>query len=63
MYCGNLSEGFREIAKESKDRYPYYAFQYGVFKFPSGNNDSNTLYYQPFATTRNDLDLMELRTE
>ena len=63
LYCGNLSNGFTEIVKESKDGYPYYAFQYGVFKFPCGNNVSDMLYYQPFATKYNDLDLMSLFIE
>lgn len=58
LYCGNISEGFSEILKESKDRYPYYSFAFGVFKFPGGENHSNTLYYQPVATKFHDLDLM-----
>ena len=60
MYCGNLKEGFKEIYKEKKDCMPYYTFQFGVFKFPYGVNNTDTLYFQPVAT-RNDLKLMSLR--
>ena len=60
MYCGNLQEGFTEIYKEKKDCMPYYTFQFGVFKFPYGVNNTDTLYFQPVAT-RNDLKLMSLR--
>lgn len=58
MYCGNMKEGFREIYKEKKDGMPYYTFQFGVFKFPYGVNNSDILYFQPVATKNNDQDLM-----
>lgn len=58
MYCGNLKEGFKENYKEKKDRLPYYTFQFGVFKFPYGVNNTDTLYFQPVATRDNDLRLM-----
>ncbi|MBP9983493.1 MAG: hypothetical protein KBF13_00025 [Prevotella sp.] len=54
MYMGNLKEGFKEIYKEKKDNMPYYTFQFGVFKFPVGKNNSDTLFFQPVATTKND---------
>lgn len=57
LYCGNLNKGFREIYKEKKDRWPM-IFQFGVFKFPQGWNKSDTLYFQPVATNKNDLSLM-----
>jgi hypothetical protein len=60
MYMGNLQEGFKEIYKEKKDGMPYYTFQFGVFKFPYGVNNTNTLYFQPVATKKNDLCLMAL---
>lgn len=60
MYMGNLQEGFKEIYKEKKDSMPFYTFQFGVFKFPSGVNNNNTLYFQPVATKNNDLDLMAI---
>ena len=59
LYCGNMEKGFREIYKERKDLWPY-AFQFGVFRFPSGRNDANTLYFQPIATYKNDLSLLAL---
>ena len=58
MYCGNLKDGFREIYKEKKDGMPYYTFQFGVFKFPYGINNSDVLYFQPVATKVNDQHLM-----
>lgn len=58
MYMGNLQEGFKEIYKEKKDCMPYYTFQFGVFKFPAGVNNSDTLYFQPVATKKNDLSLL-----
>ena len=60
MYCGNLDEGFREIYKEKKDWLPFTLFQFGAFKFPSGVNVSDTLYFQPAATTKNDQCLMAI---
>ena len=61
MYCGNLKDGFRKIFKERKDGMPYYTFQFGVFKFPYGINNSDVLYFQPVATKKNDLCLMAYR--
>lgn len=58
MYMGNIQEGFKEIYKEKKDCMPFYTFQFGVFKFPAGVNNSDTLYFQPVATNKHDLDLM-----
>ena len=55
MYSGNLQDGFKEIYKEKKDCMPYYTFQFGVFKFPYGVNNTETLYFQPVATRMNDL--------
>ena len=60
MYMGNLQEGFKEIYKEKKDCMPYYTFQFGVFRFPYGLNNTDTLYFQPVATKKNDLSLMAL---
>lgn len=61
MYMGNLHEGFKEIYKEKKDCMPFYTFQFGVFKFPYGVNNSDTLYFQPVATKKNDLTLMSIK--
>lgn len=63
MYCGNLKNGFKEIYKEKKDCMPYYTFQFGVFKFPYGVNNTDTLYFQPVATNKNDLRLMLYKEE
>lgn len=61
LYCGNVKEGFREIYKEKKDCLPLYTFQFGVFKFPYGVNNTDTLYFQPVATKKNDLSLMAIK--
>ena len=58
MYCGNLKDGFEEIYKEKKDGMPYSTFMFGAFKFPSGYNNGNSLFFQPIATKKNDLNLM-----
>lgn len=60
MYIGNLYEGFKEIYKDTKDCLPFYTFQFGVFKFPVGVNNTATLWFQPVATKEHDLDLMTI---
>ena len=60
MYVGNLQDGFKELYKEEKDFLPYYTFQFGVFKFPSGINNTDTLFFQPIATKKNDNALLAL---
>lgn len=60
MYIGNLIEGFKEVYKEKKDCMPYYTFQFGAFKFPSGENNTEKVYFQPVATQKHDLDLMAI---
>lgn len=57
MYAGNMEDGFKEINKEKKDWLPY-ALQFGTFRFPSGENKSSKLYFQPVATCKHDLDLI-----
>ena len=42
---------------------PYYIFQFGVFRFPYGVNNTDTLYFQPVATKKNDLSLMAVTEE
>ena len=59
IYCGSLDTGFREIYKEKKDCLPYATFQFGVVKFPSGDNNSDTLWFQPVAVRKGDLRLIK----
>lgn len=61
MYSGNLKEGFKEIYKEKKDWLPYCSFQFGVFRFPYGDNNRETLYFQPISTDKNDQVLMAIK--
>lgn len=63
MYMGNLKEGFKEIYKEKKDCMPYYTFQFGVFKFPYGANNTDSLYFQPVATNKYDLSLLVYKVD
>lgn len=63
IYCGNLDNGFREIYKEKKDCLPYATFQFGAVKFPSGKNDSDTLWFQPVAVRKGDLQLSAMKME
>lgn len=60
MYIGNIEDGFKEIYKSKKDFMPLYTFQFGVFKFPVGNNSNNVLFFQPVSSMENDSCLMEL---
>lgn len=60
LYIGNLKDGFKEIYKEEKDCLSF-LFQFGVFKFPYGINNTDTLYFQPVATKNNDLRLMAIK--
>ena len=59
IYLGDINNGFSEAYREKKDILPF-IFQFGVFKFPQGLNDSDTLFFQPVATHKNDLCLMGL---
>ena len=60
IYIGDLTCGFSEVYKEKKDVFPF-IFQFGTFKFPVGVNDSDFLYFQPVATSKNDLKLMLIK--
>ena len=62
LYLGNLAEGFREIYKEEKDRMSF-LFQFGVFKFPYGTNNTDTLFFQPVATKDNDMNLLVVKED
>ena len=62
IYAGSISGGFKVIYKEKKDLLPF-IFQFGAFKFPSGNNMSVNLFFQPVATKDNDLSLTTLELE
>lgn len=57
IYSGNLQCGFSELYKEKKDLWPF-IFQFGAFRFPSGVNYTDTLYFQPMATAKNDMHLI-----
>lgn len=59
IYCGNLKNGFKVVYQEEKDIWPF-IFQFGAFRFPTGENKSSSLYFQPIATKKNDLRLMKL---
>jgi hypothetical protein len=61
LYVGNPKNGFKEIYKDKKDFLPYCTFQFGVFKFPYGMNNTDTLYLQPVATQKHDLSLLTIR--
>lgn len=60
MYVGNIQDGFQEIYKEKKDWLPYCSFQFGVIRFPYGDNKCKYFYFQPVATAKNDLNLMSI---
>lgn len=60
LYLGNYVNGFEEVYKEDKDWLPF-LFQFGVFKFPAGINNTDTLYIQPVAAKKYDLCLLGLK--
>lgn len=60
LYVGDCKNGFKEIYKERKDIYPFYLCQFGVFKFPTGNNNNDELLFQPIATSENDQSLLSI---
>lgn len=60
LHSGNPAKGFKELYKEKKDCMSF-LFQFGVFKFPYGKNNTDTLYFQPMATNKNDLRLMAIK--
>ena len=47
----------KEIYNEAKDTWPF-AFQFGVFRFPSGDNLRDKLFFQPIATKKHDQQLL-----
>jgi len=61
LYMGNPAAGFRELHQETKDSWPFYTFQFGVFKFPAGESPGDALYFHPVATRCHDLSLMAYR--
>lgn len=62
LYKGNLKDNFSIIYKEKKDFLPYCSFQFGVFKFPYGVNNTDKLYVHPIAT-ENDSKLILIQLE
>lgn len=62
LYVGNLTEGFKDVYQAKKDMWSY-LFQFGVFKFPAGANNGDTLWFQPMATRENDLKLLSIKME
>ena len=60
IYCGNLEKGFKEIYKEKKDCLPYATFQFGAVRFPYGENNGETLWFQPVAVRKGDMRLMKV---
>ncbi len=59
LYVGTIQSGFQELYKEKKDCLPF-VFQFGVFRFPFGDNPSNILFFQPTATVKNDQSLLAI---
>lgn len=63
MYIGSITTGFNDLFQLKKDFFPYYTFQFGVFKFPHGDNLTDILYFQPVSTNKYDLYLLGLKTD
>lgn len=59
IYVGNICVGFKELFKNNKDLLPF-IFQFGAFRFPTGANESDYLYFQSIATRNNDMKLLRI---
>jgi hypothetical protein len=62
IYIGNYEENFKDIYKLEKDIWPF-IFQFGTIKFPSGENNSDYLVFEPIATRKLDQKLVKLKIE
>ncbi len=62
IYIGNYEDNFKDIYKLEKDIWPF-IFQFGTIKFPSGENNSDYLVFEPVATTKYDQKLVKLKIE
>lgn len=60
IYIGNYKDNFKDIFKLEKDIWPY-IFQFGTIKFPSGENNSDYLVFEPIATKKYDQKLVKLK--
>jgi hypothetical protein len=60
IYIGNYQDNFKDIFKLEKDIWPY-IFQFGTIKFPSGENSSDYLVFEPIATKKYDQKLVKLK--
>lgn len=50
LYVGNIKDGFKDVYQSKKDNWPYIAFQFGTFQFPSGKNEGGLLPFYSMAT-------------
>ena len=62
LYIGDITNGFIEVYKDRKDSAPY-LFQFGVYKFPVGINNGESLLFQPVAVKIGDYSLISMRNE
>lgn len=60
LYIGDYANGFEEAYKEKKDWLPF-IFQFGAFKFPTGENHGDKLVFQPVATKVHDQSVIALK--
>jgi hypothetical protein len=62
IYIGNYEKNFKDIFKLEKDIWPF-IFQFGTIKFPSGENNTDYLVFEPVATKKYDQKLVKLKIE
>lgn len=55
LIVGNIQSGFKTIYKNRKDFLPFILFQFGVIRFPTGQNNSNLLIFYNTALKNYDL--------
>ena len=57
---GNLDNGFSVIYKNKKDRYPFILFQFGTLVFPSGENNSDSVFFNVNALKKHDQSIIKI---
>ena len=58
---GNLNDGFEVVYKNKKDIYPFILFQFGTVIFPTGENNSDSVFFNVNALKNHDQSIVEIK--
>ena len=58
---GNLKNGFKVVYKNKKDIYPFILFQFGTLVFPTGENKSDSVFFNVNALKKHDQSIVKLK--